>query len=117
MKNWYQYVTDFIPIFLTCERNTHVVKLYEGSMRILHIDKIPPSCCILNSIQILHTLTIVGRCGQLIEILHMCEDLVPVSYECELLVLIPVMCEELIPILQMVPIFRVNREFVPFFHT
>ena len=42
MKNWYQYAnTDFIPIFLTCERNTHVVKFHVAIMHIPHIDKYP----------------------------------------------------------------------------
>ena len=35
MKNWYQYITNFIPIFLTCERNAHVVKFYVAIMSIL----------------------------------------------------------------------------------
>ena len=43
----------------------------------------------------------VGRCRQLIEILHMCEDLVPILHMCEVLVPILLMYEELVPILLM----------------
>ena len=42
VKNWFQYVTDFIPIFLTCERNMHVVKFHVATMHIPNIDKIHP---------------------------------------------------------------------------
>ena len=38
---WYQYVTDFIPIFFICERNMHVVKFHVAIMQIPHIDKVP----------------------------------------------------------------------------
>ena len=51
MKNWYQFLTareelvsirhGFHTIFLTCERNTHVVKFHVVIMHIPHVDKIP----------------------------------------------------------------------------
>ena len=40
VNNWYQYVTDFIPIFFMCERNMHVVKIHVAIMQIPHIDKV-----------------------------------------------------------------------------
>ena len=41
VNNWYQYVTDFIPIFSMCERNMLVVKIHVAIMQIPHIDKVP----------------------------------------------------------------------------
>ena len=77
LETWYQNVTDFIPVFLTCEINTHVVKFHMAIIRISHIDKILP--------KLLHfafgpTHTIVARCRQLIEILHM--HWVPIPHTC-----------------------------------
>ena len=43
LMNWYQYVTDFIPISHKCVRITHVLKKHIAFMRILHIDKIHPN--------------------------------------------------------------------------
>ena len=44
VKNWYQYVTYFVPINIShFVKNTHDVNFHIAYMRILHIDKIPPN--------------------------------------------------------------------------
>ena len=72
--------------------------------------KYPLSCCILHSIPILQSHTIVCRCRQPIEILRMSEDLVPNPNMYEVMVPILLMCEILALIL------LINEELVPFLH-
>ena len=77
VNNWYQYVTDFIPIFFMCERNMHVVKIPVAIMQIPHIDKVSHKAAAFY----IGTHSIVRSRRQLIylnEIRHMCELLVPI---------------------------------------
>ena len=80
LEAWYQNVTDFIPIFLTCERNTHVVKFHMAIIRISHIDKTPPK--LLHFAFGFTRITIAARCRQLIESIHMHADWVPIPHTC-----------------------------------
>ena len=94
MKNWYLYVTYFVPISYTSYRLNIRTKynFIKHTCVCLTLVKYPQICCILHSTPFLHSV-VTDICDNLVPVLHLCDNLAPIFHKCEDLVPVLHTCE------------------------